>query len=201
MMIASIFLLIVFSVSWIQFNAILAAYDTRLNIDNLTPADYSVMLKNLPIDKMSEDEISKTFEADMARELSCEVTDPIKIYSIVYGYDLSIFKEKSDELSKLRKERAILKNKDENSPTLNQISQEINNLEVELDDITKPGNLKKLNIAIATFTYTISDNILPRHQSSIMKTICNSSSYKMKNHAVNILPAPEPEDVKWENLN
>ena len=55
--IGSSLLILVFFFAWVQLYSRLDALDTQLNVDNLTPTDYTIMVSGLPTHNATEEEL------------------------------------------------------------------------------------------------------------------------------------------------
>ncbi len=98
----------VFFFSWIQFRNHLNSMDTRLNTENLTPADYTLMLTGVPTNNLTEAEFRTDFEAQVGAALRSRTSVPVRVAKVVFTYDLTPFTEKVEQLRKLRKEKAAI---------------------------------------------------------------------------------------------
>eukprot|EP00826_Nyctotherus_ovalis_P044211 TRINITY_DN4762_c0_g8_i1.p1 TRINITY_DN4762_c0_g8~~TRINITY_DN4762_c0_g8_i1.p1 ORF type:complete len:202 (-),score=42.47 TRINITY_DN4762_c0_g8_i1:1398-2003(-) len=159
------------------------------------------MLSNLPVSKMSEEEMTTTFSNDIQRAMFGVVKDPATTFRVVYSYDVTEFTKLTDQLTKLRRDRARLKHASTNSTELRKIDSEMKGLQKRLNKMVRPENLKRLGIAYVTFDFTIADDVLEKYKPSVLTAICNCSKYRMKGASVTVEEAPEPEDIRWENLS
>ncbi len=229
-LLSTVLFLLTFFFSWVQFNTSLDALNTKLNIDNLTPADYTVMLSGVPVNDMTEEEIIRTFEVHVDSTLRAVGSSsvPVKIQKIISTYDLTPYAEKIDLLRALKKKKAAIdsyrtayKKRGEKMgntvteaelkeifPELHkgtdyeELGRQIDSLEKALNEYNKldATQIRKLDKVFVTFTHTLSDDVLKAYFIGPLRYICGWSRYKMNGHSVMVLEAPEPEDVKWENL-
>ena len=101
-------LIVIYFFSWVQFYSSLDATDTKLNVDNLTPSDYTVMVKGGPIGKISDEEFLEEFKTHVRATLR-EVTEvPVDIAKAVFTYDITPFTEKIEWLRQLKRKKAAI---------------------------------------------------------------------------------------------
>ncbi len=100
--------IIVFFFAWVHLQNLLDSKDTKLNTDNLTPADYTVMLTGVPTDKLTADEFRNEVEAHVASTLRQHTNVPVRIAKVCYTYDLTPFTEKVMDLRKKRQIKAVI---------------------------------------------------------------------------------------------
>ena len=100
----------VFYFSWVQFRTLLKSLDVDLNIENLTPADYTVALTGAPMEEMSEDEIKNILLSNINSNptLTENGTKPIQIFKVVLAYDLTKFIKLGTEIAQLRADKHVI---------------------------------------------------------------------------------------------
>jgi len=228
LVIATVAFMVVFYLSWVQFNSKLDALDTKLNIDNLTPADYTVMLSNVPVEQMTDEEIIHEFEMSVHTSLHGETSQPVKIKKIVHAYDLTPYTEKVTELRDLRRQKRSIDTyreaykkrgtkmghtvtEDEISKVYpesckdcdyKKISERIQELTKVLDEYNHldASKITKLGIVFVTFSHTLSDDISDKYRVGPISYLLGWSGYQMRHSQVMVEEAPEAQDVQWDNL-
>jgi len=215
-----VLLVLFFYFPFIQFNAKLNGLAMKLNNNNLTPADYTVMLSGTPIREMDDEEIKTEFENFMKLNIK---SIQIKVLKVIPTYDLSYFMQLDKQYKTIHREQIVIENKRrllrEKRPSLTEeelerkypdeyeskkykeIKQKAMELKNKMKDAKKPENSSRLKILFVTFTNTAANEIIEKYKVGMLRYLFNKSDYSMRNKSVMILPAPEPEDVKWENLN
>ena len=99
--------MLIFYFAWVQIAGRLTALNRTLDIETLTPADYTVMLVGVSTD-ISEAQFKEVFEHDMQMHLG--PSTKVQIARITFAYDLSPFTELINELQALKKQKAIIDN-------------------------------------------------------------------------------------------
>lgn len=111
MALASALWIIGFYFTWVKVACSLSAIEIKLNIENLTPSDYSVMLVGVPpLEKLTEEELKTTFTKDMKEKLKFDVDIPVEIAKIVFAYDMTPFNKKMARFVELTKIKACIDN-------------------------------------------------------------------------------------------
>jgi len=214
----------IFYFTWVQLNTLLNSYDTRLNVDNLTPADYTVSLTGVPANEMTEQEIKDEFLRNLNGnpELLESTKRRIEVFKIIPAYHSSEYEKLRKRLSELRVKKHVIENhrtkmkeKNENLTTAElmamypkgyekcnykEICQEFSEIRRRITALTQPGQLRKLEQLFVSFTHTVANDVVDNYKTDFLRYMFGMAKYKMKNKKVYISEAPEPEDVMWENL-
>jgi hypothetical protein len=103
-------LILAFFFSYVQFSTRLEAADTQLNIDNLTPTDYTVMISSTAVSALDEPTFKRSIEEQLRATMRSFTDAPIEIQKIAFTYDLTPFAEKVATLLELKRKRAIIEN-------------------------------------------------------------------------------------------
>jgi len=207
-----VILILVFYFPWVQFYRALSKLGNDLNVEYLTPADYTVRLIDLPVTEMTEKEIKNEIEQGMSINT---INIPLKVFKVLFTYELTEFKEVSNEVRILR--RKMIANDKAKTDSLskkgkvhpkgyfeeknNKLKAEYNAAMKRLEEIRASRNPMKLNKVFVSFTRPIAEEVLNRYNLGTLKYWCSDDGFKMKGRRIKVLAAPEPEDVKWENLN
>eukprot|EP00826_Nyctotherus_ovalis_P064033 TRINITY_DN9389_c0_g1_i3.p1 TRINITY_DN9389_c0_g1~~TRINITY_DN9389_c0_g1_i3.p1 ORF type:complete len:832 (-),score=219.91 TRINITY_DN9389_c0_g1_i3:124-2619(-) len=217
-------MIFIFYFAWVQMNALLNSCDTELNIDNLTPADYTVSLTGVPVDIMNEEEIKRDFLMNLNGnpELLKSTNKRIEVFKITSAYDLVEYDKIRTKLSDLRVKKQVIQNyrrraKESNDKltdaelgtiypkgyekcNYSEISEKYAELKRKILVLTQPGELKRLPQVFISFTRTVANDVVEMYKGSSLHYIFGMAKYKMKGQKVYVAEAPEPEDVMWENL-
>eukprot|EP00826_Nyctotherus_ovalis_P064034 TRINITY_DN9389_c0_g1_i5.p1 TRINITY_DN9389_c0_g1~~TRINITY_DN9389_c0_g1_i5.p1 ORF type:complete len:836 (-),score=227.73 TRINITY_DN9389_c0_g1_i5:82-2589(-) len=217
-------MIFIFYFVWVQMNVMLNSHDTTLNIDNLTPADYTVSLTGVPVDLISEQEIQNEFIRNLNSnpELVGSGNNRVEAFKITSAYDLTEYGKIRAKLSELRVKKHVIENyrkkqkRNNDNLTDNElatlyppgyekcnyasIAEEYAQLKRKLFTITQPGQLKRVPQVFISFTHTVANDVFEMYKISTLRYFVGLSKYKMRGEKVYVTPAPEPEDVMWENL-
>ena len=105
------FLILAYFFSWVRFQNLIEMLDMKLNIDNLTPADYTVMLTGLPADIiMTDQELAAESETLVTNVLKRHIESdiPIKVAKVIPVYSSYRNSEESEKLTTLKKQKAAI---------------------------------------------------------------------------------------------
>jgi hypothetical protein len=88
-----VILIVIFYFTWVQFFRELSKLDNDLNVEHLTPADYTVRLVGVPANEMTAEEIKSEIEQRMSIG---RANIPLKVFKVLFTYELTEFNELSN---------------------------------------------------------------------------------------------------------
>lgn len=212
-------LIVLFFFPWVQFNSRLRGDNIKLDTNNLTPADYTVMLQGVPAAGMTDEEMMREIDVVVNREIGASAAVPLKTLKVTPAYDLTNFTKLSKELEKIKKKKIIIENyrrrlkdqgvtedltgkypkgfeKEDYQTIVNSYKEK----KKEIERLTSPEEHTRLKLVFATFTHTASDALLSRYYLGMLKGCFLKPRLHIAGTPVTVLRAPEPEDVNWQNL-
>ncbi|EAR91024.2 transmembrane protein, putative (macronuclear) [Tetrahymena thermophila SB210] len=190
--------------------------DYDVDAEEITPADYTIMVKGIPQD-MTENQL-KEYMVDFRREGE-EDRDPLVVVDICYVYNVKNVKNVEDQIHKLvEQKKAALKNIDEDSEEFRvltnewddkiyyQLLQSISYLRCVKDDKTQ-------FTGYAFVSFDLEDDkqyVLQSTDQTLWEAIYDyffslspefkEIKLKQTNQILEITESPEPLDIIWENL-
>ena len=166
--------------------------------NNVTPEDYTVMLKGIPKTDDMDDNLVK-------QEIERQVED-VNVVKVCFSYDLSeyynVINSKSKVLS--QKKKKLNNGLEINDEEIIQLDYELENIKKKLSEL----ELKYLNggeiqdftgFAFVSFRTESEKETFTNHFKP--KKLNNNTFFTIKDKKVRILRAPEPSDVLWKNLH
>ena len=215
-----VLLIVLFYFPYVQFKAKLRGLNVKLDINNLTPADYTVMLSGVPVKEMSDEQIKEEFEEFMKNNIT---TIPIQVIKVVTARDLTYFMKIDKKYQKTRRKKIIIDNerrilrikepllkeeqlkkkypKEYKDAEYNKIKEKVLELNKKLKEAKNPERCNRVNIVFVTFLNTSANDVTEKFEVNMLRYLFNKSDYSMRGKNVMIVPAPEPEDILWENLS
>ena len=193
------------------------ALDAEIDESLLTPADYTVCVKNIPrgLDVKYRDEITSIFENYAVQDSQ----HPIIVKKVVLVYDIDEIIEKEEQLDKLveKKKEAIIKAKmDYMSPEVEKVDHMIEEVEHKIHHIEKEcmeTNKNFCGIAFVSFeTEAMKSKVLEQNIHTASERICawfnkgktpgiSQGDLSWNDQKIFVEQAPEPNDVNWEFIH
>lgn len=95
---------------YVYLSSLLDKDSTKLNIDNLTPSDYTVMLEGIPTEGATEEQIKNEFETRARLTMQEHTSAEITVARFVFAFDIDEFQGKMKKLVNLKKDKYKIDN-------------------------------------------------------------------------------------------